>query len=55
MSDEVEQDSNVDEVRRIGALDYARSVQHNSIDEYLNAALRVEEYLKTGSIDNQND
>jgi putative N-acetylmannosamine-6-phosphate epimerase len=39
-----------DEHRRIVALDYAGRVNYNGIDDYLRAADKVNTYLRTGKI-----
>lgn len=45
----------IEEQRRIAALNFASHVQHNGIDDYLDAAVKTEKYLKTGKVKNEDE
>jgi hypothetical protein len=48
-------DYTIEEKRRIDSLDRAGRIAFNGIDDYLEAAVKVEKYLATGKIKNKND
>jgi hypothetical protein len=43
------------EKRRIDSLDKAGRIQYNGIEDYLEAALKVEKYLETGKVKKDGD
>jgi hypothetical protein len=46
----VPEEFSLDETRRLAAIEAAKSVPTNNFDDFLSAAQRVEQYIKTGEI-----